>query len=124
MSLAQTIDEAWDARDDAERRRPRARCARRSRPLCPILTRASCASPKRSAANGIVHQWLKKAVLLSFRLNDMKLIEGAPGDASWWDKVDSKFAGWGEKEFPGRRIPRRARLRSCANRPSSPRASC
>jgi 2,3,4,5-tetrahydropyridine-2-carboxylate N-succinyltransferase len=46
-----------------------------------------------------VHQWLKKAVLLSFRLNDMKLIEGAPGDASWWDKVDSKFAGWDEARF-------------------------
>jgi len=46
-----------------------------------------------------VHQWLKKAVLLSFRLNDMGLIAGAPGEASWWDKVPSKFAGWGEAEF-------------------------
>ncbi len=46
-----------------------------------------------------VHQWLKKAVLLSFRLNAMRLIEGAPGDASWWDKVDSKFAGWDETRF-------------------------
>ncbi|MEJ1967501.1 MAG: 2,3,4,5-tetrahydropyridine-2,6-dicarboxylate N-succinyltransferase [Rhizomicrobium sp.] len=47
----------------------------------------------------VVHQWLKKAVLLSFRLNAMKLIAGAPGDASWWDKVDSKFAGWTETRF-------------------------
>jgi len=47
-----------------------------------------------------VHQWLKKAVLLSFRLNDMKLITGAPGkDAHWYDKVPSKFEGWGENEF-------------------------
>jgi 2,3,4,5-tetrahydropyridine-2,6-dicarboxylate N-succinyltransferase len=46
-----------------------------------------------------VHQWLKKAVLLSFRLNPMELIAGAPGAAHWWDKVPSKFAGWGEKEF-------------------------
>jgi len=46
-----------------------------------------------------VNQWLKKAVLLSFRLNDMKPIDGAPGNARWWDKVDSKFEGWGEKEF-------------------------
>jgi 2,3,4,5-tetrahydropyridine-2-carboxylate N-succinyltransferase len=46
-----------------------------------------------------VHQWLKKAVLLSFRLNDMKLIEGAPGGAVWWDKVDSKFAGWDAERF-------------------------
>ncbi|MEX0840130.1 MAG: 2,3,4,5-tetrahydropyridine-2,6-dicarboxylate N-succinyltransferase, partial [Parvibaculum sp.] len=48
----------------------------------------------------VVHQWLKKAVLLSFRLNDMALIAGGPGtDTKWWDKVPSKFAGWGEAEF-------------------------
>jgi 2,3,4,5-tetrahydropyridine-2-carboxylate N-succinyltransferase len=47
----------------------------------------------------VVHQWLKKAVLLSFRLNAMKLIGGAPGDAMWWDKVDSKFAGWDAARF-------------------------
>ncbi|MGN6059509.1 MAG: 2,3,4,5-tetrahydropyridine-2,6-dicarboxylate N-succinyltransferase [Sphingomicrobium sp.] len=46
-----------------------------------------------------VHQWLKKAVLLSFRLNPMEAIAGGPGGAHWWDKVPSKFAGWGEKEF-------------------------
>tara|TARA_R110000782_G_scaffold117364_3_gene207638 strand:+ start:64544 stop:65389 length:846 start_codon:yes stop_codon:yes gene_type:complete len=46
-----------------------------------------------------VNQWLKKAVLLSFRLNDNALIEGGPGGAHWWDKVPSKFSGWGEAEF-------------------------
>ena len=46
-----------------------------------------------------VHQWLKKAVLLSFRLNDMGEIAGAPGDASWWDKVPSKFEGWDDARF-------------------------
>ena len=46
-----------------------------------------------------VNQWLKKAVLLSFRLNPMELVGGGPGGAHWWDKVPSKFAGWGEKEF-------------------------
>lgn len=46
-----------------------------------------------------VNQWLKKAVLLSFRLNDMGAIPGGPGGADWWDKVPSKFAGWGENEF-------------------------
>src|SRR6204780_3958430 len=46
-----------------------------------------------------VHQWLKKAVLLSFRLNDMAAIAGGPGKASWWDKVPSKFEGWGENRF-------------------------
>jgi 2,3,4,5-tetrahydropyridine-2-carboxylate N-succinyltransferase len=46
-----------------------------------------------------VHRWLKKAVLLSFRLNPMELIAGGPGGAHWWDKVPSKFSAWGEKEF-------------------------
>lgn len=46
-----------------------------------------------------VNQWLKKAVLLSFRLNDNVLIEGAPGGANWFDKVPSKFAGWGENHY-------------------------
>ena len=46
-----------------------------------------------------VNQWLKKAVLLSFRLNDNKLIEGAPGGSSYWDKVPTKFEGWSENTF-------------------------
>ena len=46
-----------------------------------------------------VHQWLKKAVLLSFRLNPMEVIGGGPGQATWWDKVPSKFDGWGAAEF-------------------------
>jgi len=46
-----------------------------------------------------VNQWLKKAVLLSFRLNPMQIIKGGPGDAVWWDKVSSKFDGWSSNEF-------------------------
>lgn len=46
-----------------------------------------------------VHQWLKKAVLLSFRLNDMAEIPGGPGGSSWWDKVPSKFDGWDAARF-------------------------
>ncbi|MBN8831282.1 MAG: 2,3,4,5-tetrahydropyridine-2,6-dicarboxylate N-succinyltransferase [Sphingomonadales bacterium] len=46
-----------------------------------------------------VNQWLKKAVLLSFRLNDNALIDNGPGAGHWWDKVPSKFAGWTETEF-------------------------
>jgi 2,3,4,5-tetrahydropyridine-2-carboxylate N-succinyltransferase len=46
-----------------------------------------------------VNQWLKKAVLLSFRLNDNAVVPGGPGKAAWWDKVASKFDGWGDTEF-------------------------
>jgi len=51
----------------------------------------------------VVHQWVKKAILLSFRLNDMQLITGAPGtteeQSCWYDKVPSKFLGWTEADF-------------------------
>ena len=46
-----------------------------------------------------VNQWLKKAVLLSFRLNGMERITGGPGGAVWWDKVPSKFSGWSAGDF-------------------------
>ena len=55
-----------------------------------------------------VNQWAKKAVLLSFRLNDMERISGGPGGAPWWDKVPSKFADWGDnrwKEAGFRAVP-------------------
>ena len=50
-----------------------------------------------------VHQWLKKAILLSFRIQDMELINGGPsivgGNTSWWDKVPSKFQNWEATDF-------------------------
>ena len=52
-----------------------------------------------SDGNWVVNQWAKKAVLLSFRLNDMTPIPGGPGGATWWDKVPSKFDGWGENQW-------------------------
>ena len=46
-----------------------------------------------------VNQWLKKAVLLSFRLSDNAAIPGGPGGSTWWDKIPSKFEGWGDNAF-------------------------
>ncbi len=54
---------------------------------------------EKGADGWVVNQWAKKAVLLSFRLNDMSPITGGPDAATWWDKVPSKFAGWGAEEF-------------------------
>ena len=53
----------------------------------------------KEADEWVTHQWLKKAVLLSFRLNDNVLMSNGPAGSSWWDKVPSKFEGWGEAEF-------------------------
>ena len=47
----------------------------------------------------VVNQWLKKAVLLSFRLNDSVAVPGGPGQGTWFDKVPSKFEGWGDNQF-------------------------
>jgi 2,3,4,5-tetrahydropyridine-2-carboxylate N-succinyltransferase len=54
---------------------------------------------KQPDGNWTVNQWLKKAVLLSFRLNPMEIIKGGPGESVWWDKVASKFNGWSADEF-------------------------
>ncbi len=54
---------------------------------------------KQADGNWKVNQWLKKAVLLSFRLNDMEIVTGGPGESTWWDKVPSKFENWGENQF-------------------------
>jgi len=47
----------------------------------------------------VVHQWLKKAVLINFRLNEMTAISGGPGGSTWWDKVASKFDNWSAEDF-------------------------
>ncbi len=96
--LSQAIEAAWDKRDTlgvtskgAERDAVEA--------ALDALDNGSLRVAEKIDGAWKVHEWLKKAVLLSFRLNDMKLISGAPGEAVWWDKVDSKFAGWDEARF-------------------------
>ena len=46
-----------------------------------------------------VNEWIKKAILLSFRVNEQKVISNGPGSSSWWDKVPSKFSNWKKKDF-------------------------
>jgi 2,3,4,5-tetrahydropyridine-2-carboxylate N-succinyltransferase len=64
-----------------------------------LLDRGELRVAEKAEAGWTIHQWLKKVVLLSFRLNDMAVIEGGPGGAVWWDKVPSKFAGWDAPRF-------------------------
>ena len=97
--LAKTIDEAFDARDGVG---PLTRGAVRDavEAALELLDRGQARVAERGA-NGDwrVNQWLKKAVLLAFRLNDMSVIAGGPGGATWWDKVASKFEGWDAARF-------------------------
>jgi 2,3,4,5-tetrahydropyridine-2-carboxylate N-succinyltransferase len=64
-----------------------------------LLDSGTARVAEKSGGEWVVNQWLKKAVLLSFRLNDMTPIAGGPGGSTWWDKVPSKFDGWGAAEF-------------------------
>ena len=54
---------------------------------------------KQAGGNWHVNQWAKKAVLLGFRLKDMEQQDGGPQGGHWFDKVDSKFKGWGDNEW-------------------------
>jgi 2,3,4,5-tetrahydropyridine-2-carboxylate N-succinyltransferase len=67
-----------------------------------LLDRGKARVAERGAGSGpgawTVNQWLKKAVLLSFKLNEMTAISGGPGGACWWDKVPSKFQGWSAED--------------------------
>jgi 2,3,4,5-tetrahydropyridine-2,6-dicarboxylate N-succinyltransferase len=96
--LEPVIDRAWDERDSLG---PGTKGEVRQAVDAAIAALDSGAARIAEESDGgwIVHQWLKKAVLLSFRLNAMEAVSGAPGGAHWWDKVPSKFSGWGEKEF-------------------------
>ena len=97
--LASTIDAAWEARagiTPATQGAPREAVEQ----ALGLLDRgeARVAEPGADGA-WTVNQWLKKAVLLSFRLSDMSVIPGGPGGAPWWDKVPSKFEGWDAQDF-------------------------
>ena len=96
--LQPVIEEAWEGRDsiDASTRGP-VRFAVESVLAALDGGEARVATPH--ATGWTVNQWLKKAVLLSFRLNPMAGISGGPGGACWWDKVPSKFAGWDAARF-------------------------
>jgi 2,3,4,5-tetrahydropyridine-2-carboxylate N-succinyltransferase len=97
--LQSTIDAAWEARDTLNVSTQGA-VREAVQTVLTGLDDGSFRVAERDAGGAWqVNQWLKKAVLLSFRLNDMELIEGGPGGSPWWDKVPSKFAGWGENRF-------------------------
>jgi 2,3,4,5-tetrahydropyridine-2-carboxylate N-succinyltransferase len=99
QTLARTIDEAFEKREAIG---PSTTGAVREAvdAALDLLDRGAARVAEKSA-NGDwrVNQWLKKAVLLSFRLNDMSAIGGGPGNAVWWDKVPSKFDGWTNARF-------------------------
>src|SRR5690242_1160537 len=97
--LAKTIDSAFDRREAVG---PATQGAVREavEQALDLLDRGAARVAERAGdSTWRVNQWLKKAVLLSFRLNDMSEIPGGPGHAVWWDKIPSKFDHWDQKRF-------------------------
>ncbi|RVC83225.1 MAG: 2,3,4,5-tetrahydropyridine-2,6-dicarboxylate N-succinyltransferase [Mesorhizobium sp.] len=98
-SLEKTIEKAFDERD-AISTATRGETRDAIEAALDLLDRGAARVAERQAdGKWHVNQWLKKAVLLSFRLNPMEIIKGGPGQAVWWDKVPSKFDGWSAVDF-------------------------
>ena len=97
-NLQSAIEAAWDARDTVS---PSTTGEVRDavETVLGLLDAGAARVAEQVDGGWQVNQWLKKAVLLSFRLNDMEMIPGASGGASWWDKVPSKFLGMSENAF-------------------------
>ncbi|MGF3024239.1 2,3,4,5-tetrahydropyridine-2,6-dicarboxylate N-succinyltransferase [Methylobacterium aquaticum] len=97
--LARTIEAAWEDRAGigAETHGPVREAVEAA--LALLDSGEARVAEKADGHDWHVNQWLKKAVLLSFRLNDMALIPGGPGGGGWWDKVPSKFEGWDAARF-------------------------
>jgi len=102
--LERDINEAWEARDSISAETTGAVRDAVTAALSMMDDGSARVAEPLGDHQWHVNQWLKKAVLLSFRLNDMAVIPSGTqyagsGEATWWDKVPSKFAGWGEAEF-------------------------
>lgn len=97
--LQPVVEAAWDARDTIS---PATKGEQREAIEATLnaLDNGDARVAEKTANGWVVNQWLKKAVLLSFRLNDMEMIAGGPGNnTNWYDKVPSKFEGWDENHF-------------------------
>jgi len=102
MSNAQleaTIEAAWDTRDTITPTTTGETRDAIEATLAALDSGTLRVAERRDSGEWHVNQWAKKAVLLGFRLKDMELQAGGPQGHSWWDKVDSKFKGWGAAEF-------------------------
>ncbi len=96
--LARTIETAWEERAGISSATTGAVREAVDEALN-LLDSGQARVAEKSGNDWTVNQWLKTAVLLSFRLNDMAPISGGPGGAQWWDKVPSKFEGWDAARF-------------------------
>lgn len=98
-ALQSRIEAAWDGRDSLDTSPDGAAAKDVAEALALLDSGAARVAQPDGNGGWQVNQWLKKAVLLSFRLNPMAEISGGPGGANWWDKVPSKFDGMSADDF-------------------------
>jgi len=98
QALQETIDRGWEQRETLGAGSDGAVRDAVDQAIAALDSGEARIAEKRGE-DWLVNQWLKKAVLLSFRLNPMQAIGGGPGGAHWWDKVPSKFSGWNAEDF-------------------------
>ena len=97
--LQTTIEQAWDGRDKINLETKGAVRDAVTAALDLLDSGKARVAEKQAGGNWHVNQWAKKAVLLGFRLKDMEQQDGGPQGGHWFDKVDSKFKGWGDNEW-------------------------
>ncbi|MCI5045118.1 MAG: 2,3,4,5-tetrahydropyridine-2,6-dicarboxylate N-succinyltransferase [Aquisalinus sp.] len=94
------IEEQWESRDSLSTQTTGDIRVAVETALSAMDSGAARVAEKSGNHDWVVNQWLKKAVLLSFRLNANEVIDGGVGtDGRWWDKVPSKFNGWQAADF-------------------------
>ncbi len=96
--LQKTIETAWEGRD-ALTFATKGAVRDAVETSLDLLDKGKARVAEKKGGEWVVNQWLKKAVLLSFRLNDMAMIPGGPAGSFYWDKVRPKFEGWTEADF-------------------------
>ena len=97
--LEQAIEAAWDVRDTITPATTGQSREAIEDTLNALDSGTLRVAEKRENGDWHVNQWAKKAVLLGFRINDMEMQSGGPQGTGWWDKVDSKFVGWGDDQW-------------------------
>ena len=97
--LERAIETAWESRDEISPNTTGEMREAIEDTLNALDSGTLRVAEKQASGDWSVNQWAKKAVLLGFRIKDMEIQDGGSQGSGWWDKVDSKFKGWGDNQW-------------------------
>jgi 2,3,4,5-tetrahydropyridine-2,6-dicarboxylate N-succinyltransferase len=98
IKLEQEINNLWDKRDKLTPRSNK-KIIKPITDTIQLIDDGNIRVADKKSNKWKVNEWIKKAILLSFRVNEQELISNGPGKSKWWDKVPSKFLDWTKKDF-------------------------